>query len=123
NHYFLNHILRGELGFKGYVNSDSGMINNMSWGMEKSSEAERFAKAINAGTDLIADTNDIENLKLAVSRGWISEQRINEANVRLLTEMFALGLFDDRTYNDPEVATEVIQTKAHWDKAYEAHKK
>ncbi|MBU8908744.1 glycoside hydrolase family 3 protein [Desertibacillus haloalkaliphilus] len=123
NHYFLNDILRGKLGFKGYVNSDSGIINNMSWGMEDRSEAERFAKAINAGTDLVADTNDIENLKLAVSKGWISEKRIDEANVRLLTEMFALGLFDDRTYNEPEKATEVISTEEHWDKAYEAHKK
>src|SRR5699024_6414641 len=29
NHYFLNEILCKELGFKGYVNSDSGIINNM----------------------------------------------------------------------------------------------
>ena len=123
NHYFLNHILRGELGFKGYVNSDSGIINKMSWGMGNSSEAERFAKAIHAGTDMVADTNDIENLKLAVSKGWISEKRINEANVRLLTEMFALGLFDDRTYNSPEQATAVVSKQEHWDAAYEAHKK
>lgn len=123
NHYFLQHILRDKLGFKGYVNSDSGIINNMSWGMEERSEAERFAKAINAGTDIVADTNDIENLKLAFSKGWISEQRINEANVRLLTEMFALGLFDDRTYNDPQIATEVVNTREHWEAAYEAHKK
>lgn len=123
NRYFIDHILRGKLGFKGYVNSDSGIVNNMSWGMENSSEAERFAKAINAGTDIVADTNDIENLKLAVSKGWISEKRINEANVRLLSEMFALGLFDDRTYNDPAKATEIVSTKYHWDAAYEAHKK
>lgn len=123
NHYFLEYILRGKLGFKGYINSDSGIVNNMCWGVEEMSIAERFAKAVNAGTDLIADTNDIENLKLAVENGWISEKRINEANVRLLTEMFALGLFDDRTYNDPEKADEVVNTKAHWDAAYEAHKK
>ncbi|AXI08114.1 glycoside hydrolase [Oceanobacillus zhaokaii] len=123
NHYFLNHILRGELGFEGYINSDSGIINNMSWGVEELSEAERFAKAVNAGTDIVADTNDIENLKLAITKGWISEKRINEANVRLLTEMFTLGLFDDRTYNSPELATSVISNQANWDAAYEAHKK
>ncbi|RKQ34577.1 glycoside hydrolase family 3 protein [Oceanobacillus halophilus] len=123
NHYFLNKILREELGFKGYVNSDSGIINKMSWGMEDKTEAERFAKAVNAGTDIVADTNDIENLKLAVDKGWISEKRIDEANVRLLTEMFTLGLFDDRTYNEPEQATKVISTPEHWDAAYEAHKK
>lgn len=123
NHYFLHHILREKLGFKGYVNSDSGIINNMCWGMEDSSEAERFAKAINAGTDMVADTNDIENLKMAISKGWISEKRIDEANIRLLTEMFTLGLFDDRTYNSPEQAEEVVSTKEHWDAADEAHKK
>ncbi len=123
NHYFLQYILRGKLGFKGYINSDSGVTNKMSWGVEDKTEAERFAKAVNAGTDLVADTNDIENLKLAIQNGWISEKRIDEANVRLLTEMFALGLFDDRTYVSPENATKVISNPAHWEAAYEAHKK
>ena len=123
NHYFMEYMLREKLGFKGYINSDSGIVNNMSWGVEDLSIAERFAKAVNAGTDLVADTNDIENLTLAVENGWISEKRIDEANVRLLTEMFALGLFDDRTYNEPEKAEEIVNTKAHWDAAYEAHKK
>ncbi|ULT57367.1 glycoside hydrolase family 3 protein [Neobacillus drentensis] len=123
NHYFINHILRERLGFKGYVNSDSGVTSKMCWGVEDKSEAERFAKAVNAGTDLVADTNDITNLKKAIENGWISEKRINEANVRLLTEMFALGLFDDRTYVSPEKATSVVKNPANWEAAYEAHKK
>ena len=123
NYYFLNDILRERLGFKGYINSDSGIVNNMSWGVEEMSIPERFAKAVNAGTDIVADSNDIENLKAAYENGWISERRINEANVKLLTEMFALGLFDDRTYNLPEKADEVVKTQEHWDKAFEAHKK
>ncbi|MEH7118629.1 glycoside hydrolase family 3 N-terminal domain-containing protein [Neobacillus vireti] len=123
NHYFINHILRERLGFKGYVNSDSGVTSKMCWGVEDKSEAERFAKAVNAGTDLVADTNDITNLKKAIENGWISEKRINEANVRLLTEMFALGLFDDRTYVSPENATSVVNNPASWEAAYEAHKK
>ncbi|QIZ09287.1 glycoside hydrolase family 3 protein [Priestia megaterium] len=123
NHYFLNTILREKLGFKGYINSDSGVTSKMSWGVETLSEAERFAKAINAGTDLISDTNDIENLKKAIEKGWISEKRINEANVRLLTEMFALGLFDDRTYVSPDHAAEAVKNPANWEAAYEAHKK
>lgn len=123
NQYFLQHILRGLLGFKGYINSDSGVTNKMSWGVEDKTEAERFAKAVNAGTDLVSDTNDVENLKLAIQNGWISENRIDEANIRLLTEMFALGLFDDRTYVSPENAAAVISNQANWDAAYEAHKK
>lgn len=123
NNYFLNTILREKLGFKGYINSDSGVTSKMSWGVETLSEAERFAKAINAGTDLISDTNDIENLKKAIENGWISEKRIDEANERLLTEMFALGLFDDRTYISTDHAAEVVNNPANWEAAYEAHKK
>lgn len=123
NHYFIKHILRDKLGFKGYINSDSGIVNNMCWGVEELSVAERFAKAVNAGTDLVADTNDIENLKLAYDNGWISEKRINEANSALLSEMFKLGLFDDRTYVSPENADNVVSNPKHWKAAYEAHKK
>lgn len=123
NHYFMEYILRGKLGFKGYINSDSGVTSKMSWGVEELSEAERFAKAVNAGTDLIADTNDIVNLKLAFENGWITENRINEANVRLLTEIFTLGLFDEHTYVSPNTAKTVVDTPDHWEAAYEAHKK
>lgn len=122
NHYFLNQILRENLGFKGYINSDSGIVNKMAWGVEQLSEAERFAKAINAGTDLVADTNDVENLKTAITKGWISEKRIDEASTRLLAEMFALGIFDDRTYVSPEHAARTVETPRHWEAAYEAHK-
>lgn len=123
NHYFLNDVLRGQLGFKGYINSDSGIVNKMCWGVEELSIAERFAKAINAGTDIIADTSDFENIKIAYNNGWISEKRINEANVRLLTEMFALGLFDDRTYISEDLADSVVSNESNWEAAYEAHKK
>lgn len=123
NHYFLKHILRDKLGFKGYINSDSGIVNNMCWGVEELSVPERFAKAINAGTDMIADTNNVVDLKTAYENGWISEKRIDEANVRLLTEMFTLGLFDDRTYVSPEGADKVVSNPANWEKAYVAHKK
>ena len=123
NHYFMQHILREKLGFKGYINSDSGIVNNMSWGVEDISRLNVLQKqSMQEQTSLRIQTI-LKILKLAVENGWISEKRINEANVRLLTEMFALGLFDDRTYNEPEKAEEIVNTKAHWDAAYEAHKK
>lgn len=123
NHYFLNKILREKMGFKGYINSDSGITSKMCWGVEELSEAERFAKAINSGVDLVADTNDIENLKKAYENGWISEKRIDEANIRLLEEMFILGLFDHKTYVSEDNAEKVISNPENWKAAYEAHKK
>ena len=121
NEYMLNDILRDKLGFKGYINSDSGITDNTAWGVEEASIPVRFAKAVNAGTDIIGATNDVENLKAAIDKHFIAPQRIDEANVRLLKEMFDLGLFDEKTYVDPAKAKEVrLRSK---EKAYEAHLK
>ena len=95
----------------------------MDWGVENLAKDDKAAKAINAGVDIIADTNEVHWIKKAVENGSISEERIDEANIRLLVEMFDLGLFDSKTYVDPEVAKAVVSDKASWNKAYEAHQK
>lgn len=123
NKYFIDELLRKKMGFKGYINSDSGIIDNMDWGVKHLSKEDKAALAINTGVDIIADTNEVFWIKKAVEEGKISEERIDEANVRLLIEMFKLGLFDSKTYVDPEVAKETIADKESWDRAYEAHQK
>ncbi len=123
NHFFIHDLLRGELGFQGYINSDSGVLDNMSWGVEDLDKEDRAAKAVNAGTDIISDTNQVEWIKKAYESGKISEERINEANARLLLEMFHLGLFDDKTYVDPAQAKKVVADQNNWDKAYQVHQK
>ncbi|MDO5498720.1 MAG: glycoside hydrolase family 3 N-terminal domain-containing protein [Propionibacteriaceae bacterium] len=123
NHYFLNHVLRERLGFTGYVNSDSGITDNMCWGVEDLSRPERFAKAVMSGTDIIADTNNIEDLKAAIDNHWISEARVDEACHRLLVEMFALGLFDERTYVDAAAADQLVADSPGWALAEDVHRK
>lgn len=123
NQFFIQDLLRDQLGFKGYINSDSGILDNMSWGVEDLDKVDRAAKAVNAGTDIISDTNQVKWIKKAYEAGKISEERINQANVRLLLEMFQLGLFDDKTYVDPSIAQEVVANEANWEKAYKAHQK
>ena len=116
-------MLRDQLGFSGYLNSDSGVTDNMCWGVEDLSKPERFAKAINAGTDMVADSNNIEDLKAAIENNWISGARVDEACRRLLTEMFALGLFDDKTYVDAEGADAAVKASPGWALAEEVHRK
>lgn len=123
NRYFLNEVLRGQLGFTGYVNSDSGITDNMCWGVEDLSRPERFAKAVMAGTDMIADSNNIEDLSAAITNGWISRGRVAEACQRLLVEMFALGLFDEKTYVDVTAADAIVKASPGWELAAEAHRK
>ncbi|MGN0983308.1 MAG: glycoside hydrolase family 3 N-terminal domain-containing protein, partial [Gemmiger sp.] len=42
NRYFIDTILRGQLGFKGYINSDTGIVHNMCWGGDMLDKPERI---------------------------------------------------------------------------------
>ncbi len=50
-------LLRGKLGFTGYVNSDTGIISDRAWGLEQRTVPERAAAAINGGTDILSGFN------------------------------------------------------------------
>lgn len=114
-------VLR-EMGHRGYINSDSGILSKMAWGVEELSTPERAGKAVSAGTDVIADTNDVGSIREAYVRGLFSAQRLDEAAAALLTEMFALILFED-PYVDPDEADRVVANAAFQEVADEAHRR
>jgi beta-glucosidase len=122
NRAIVQDLLRTEMGFKGYVNSDSGILFSMPWGESilKMDYAQRAAYAINAGVDVISDTQDVGIIKEAYTRGLISEDRISLSATRLLEPMFAIGLFED-PYRDPAAAKAVVDTSEHLARAYQAH--
>lgn len=88
-------LLRGKLGFQGYVNSDTGIINDRAWGLEKKTVAERVAAAINGGTDTLSGFNVNKTIVDLVTAGLVTEARVTEAAKRLLKEQFQLGLFEN----------------------------
>lgn len=100
-------LLREDLEFGGYVNSDTGIINDRAWGLEEASVPERVAASINAGTDTLSGFNEVDVILDLVEDGLVAEERVDEAAVRLLTPMFQMGLFEN-PYADPEVATATI---------------
>ena len=54
NKYFIDTMLRGQMGFDGYINSDTGIAHNMAWGVEMLDVPERIGFAVaNAGVDII----------------------------------------------------------------------
>lgn len=53
NKEFIQGLLRDQMGHDGYVNSDSGIIGNMDWGVEELDVPEKCGYAVNAGTDII----------------------------------------------------------------------
>jgi beta-glucosidase len=114
-------LLRGTLGFAGYVNSDTGIINDRAWGLEQRSVAERAAAAINGGTDILSGFNSNQTITDLVRANLVPTARIDEAARRLLTEQFRLGLFE-HPYVDPSEASAIIGSEAHRAKGLEVQK-
>lgn len=108
----VNELLRDELGFKGYVNSDTGIINDRAWGLEEKTVPERVAAALNGGTETLSGFHDVKTITDLVTAGLLSEARVTEAAGRLLDPMFRMGLFED-PYVDEAVATDTVGSAAN----------
>lgn len=122
NYGLLTDLLRNTLGFKGLVNSDTGPINNMPWGVEDLTIQERYQKAVGAGTDLFSGGADIKNLKATYDAGMITDEQINTSVTRLLIEKFNLGLFEN-PYVDVDNAVKVANCQEFQNLAAEAFRK
>jgi beta-glucosidase len=115
-------LLRGQLGFTGYVNSDTGIISDRAWGLEGNTVPERVAAAVNSGTDVLSGFHEKKTIVELVVRGLVTEARVDEAVVRLLKEQFQLGLFEN-PYVDASKASAVVGNDAFRARALEAQRK
>ena len=101
NRRLLTDILRGEWGFDGYVVSDCSGIARL-WDSHKRHDdpADAASAAMNAGVDLECGGYSAyehmykEFLAGQAEKGKTTEERINEACLRVLTARFRLGQFD-----------------------------
>ena len=116
----ITEVLKGELGFKGFVISDWG-------GMDQISQDYYTAivTGVNAGVDMNMVPYDyvrfIDTMQQAVAKGDIKEDRIDDAVRRILTVKFMLGLF-----NHPKTKRELsssIRSEEHLELAREAVRK
>ena len=107
NKAIIKDLLRGKMGFKGIINSDTGPIEMMPWGVENLTILQRYQKAIDCGVDIFSGSADPALLLETVTKGLVSEQRINESVTRLLKEKFDLGLFEN-PYVDVENAVKTV---------------
>ena len=115
-------LLRGRLGFKGYVNSDTGIITSRAWGLEGKTIPERVAAAINSGTDVLSGFHDTQTIIDLVRDGLLPEARVTEAAKRLLKEQFLLGLFEN-PYVDAAKAGAIVGRSDFRAKAMDAQRK
>ncbi|WP_333663650.1 glycoside hydrolase family 3 protein [Chishuiella changwenlii] len=122
NKAILRDLLRKELGYKGIINSDTGIIDQMPWGVEKLSAEQRYAKALEAGVNMFAGNANPELLLKGVKNGIIDKKYIDESVVLLLEEMFKLGIFEN-PYVDVEAAEKLVGNKDFQSLAEIAHRK
>lgn len=95
NRYLLTDVLRGEMGFEGYVVSDDyAIVQLIKHGVaEDGADAARLA--LNAGVDMdMRDNVYPENLEKCVEDGTVSMEVLDEAVRRVLRVKFRLGIFD-----------------------------
>lgn len=142
NKYFIDTMLRGQMGFDGYINSDTGIAHNMAWGVEMLDVPERIGFAVaNAGVDIISGLFDNEAGMEAYNRGkngyyethplpegfakeelTLTDEALDRAVARTLTELFALGMFEN-PYRDPDEAARIVATPSDWEAAADAHRR
>ena len=96
--YLISDVLKGEMGFEGFVVSDWKAIDEI--------EGDYYSDvvtAINAGIDMNMVPSDyrgfINALTRAVEEGDVSEERIDDAVRRILRVKAELGLFERPTMN------------------------
>jgi beta-glucosidase len=126
NSRLLKDLLQGQYGFHGVILSDWAITRpcseacrngtaegvkptfkeiGMPWGVENLSEAERFAKAINAGVDQIGGTEQAELVVENVRSGAVSEVRVREAATKILMQKFQQGLFEQPYVEEARAAS------------------
>ena len=92
----LQDLLRNRMGFNGLIISDASHMIGMAGVMKRS---EAVPKCIAAGCDMFLFANDVEEdlgyLKAGIEQGIVTEERLNDALLRILGMKAHLKLYDD----------------------------
>ncbi len=117
NGYLVTDVLKGELGFDGFIISDWAAIDQIS-----TDYYEAVVAAFNAGIDMNMVPYDLRRfiwtLWNAVDNGDVPAERIDDAVRRILRVKFELGLFES-PYSDPDMVA-LVGSDAHRAVAREA---
>ena len=121
--YLLTDVLKGELGFKGFLVSDWAAIDQL--GPDFKADIE---KSINAGLDMVMIPNGpdkpnnyvefITKLRELVTAGRVPQARIDDAVRRILRIKIEMGLFE-RPYTD-KALTPTVGSTVHREVARQA---
>lgn len=132
--YFITDQLRGEYGYDGVVCTDWGVtrpdegmavFGRTPWGVESLTEAERHYKIIMAGCDQFGGNNDAGPVLEAYQMGVEAlgedqmRERMETSAVRLLKNIFRVGLFEN-PYLDVKKTAALVGNSEFMDAGYQA---
>ncbi len=110
---YLTDILRGQLGFDGFVVADWGVVTRAIRFGQAETETECTTHSIHAGLDMdMVVRGYINHLEKAVENGDVSVDTIDTAVRRVLRIKFAKGLFEN-----PYSERRAVNFKAHLNNA------
>ena len=117
HHYLLTEVLKGELGFSGFIISDWGGMDQLDPDYYKA-----VVMSVNAGVDMCMVPWDfrrfIDTMKQAVAKGDISLSRVDDAVRRILRVKLAAGVFE--RLNPDAALLDLVGSSAHRELAREA---
>ncbi|MFB3387733.1 glycoside hydrolase family 3 C-terminal domain-containing protein [Flavobacterium sp. LAR06] len=111
--YWLTDKLRTEMGFKGYVVSDSDAVEYM-YEKHRTAESPKDAilQAVNAGLNVRCTFRSPDSyilpLRELIKEGKITETLINERVRDVLRVKFIIGIFDNPYIKEPKKADEIV---------------
>lgn len=135
--FMIKDLLRGKYGYEGVICTDWGVTSNHNavdefgktpWGVEQLTEVERHYKILMAGVDQFGGNNQagpvIEAYEMGVEEHGEAymRERFKESAVRLLLNIFRVGLFEN-PYLNPAHTTQIVGNPDFMEAGYEAQLK
>lgn len=132
--YMINDLLRGKYGYDGVICTDWGVTRDDAgmavfgrtpWGVEHLTESERHYKILMAGCDQFGGNNDsgpvIEAYEMGVKEHGeaFMRERFEKSAVRLLRNIFRVGLFEN-PYLDVQESVATVGNPEYMTAGYEA---
>lgn len=138
NKYLINDLLRTKYKYDGVVCTDWGItgehklldsfLDGRSWGVENLSEVDRHYKILMNGVDQFGGNNDAKPIIAAYQKGVAElgeakmRARMEQSAVRLLKNIFRVGIFEN-PYLNPEETKAIVGKPAFMKDGFDAQLK
>lgn len=112
NRHLLGEVLRGEMGFEGYLVSDANAVAECIAHGTAADNAEAARNAVRAGIDMEMSGPAYATLAQSVADGKLDEKEIDECVRRILRVKFAAGLFDHPYVDESRAETQILTSES-----------